>query len=128
MEWKYVKPTTIENIEKVEKELGYVFPNDFKEFILKNNYGTPENNIFYLADGTQRVFGGLLSFNEEDEEYIINFNKSSNSVNFITIALDPFGNKIAYEKTTNEIAFINHETDESSIIASNWKSFEESLN
>ena len=124
MEWKFVKATTKENIAKVEKKLDYIFPDDFKECVLKNNYGTPENNIFYLPDGTQKVFGGLLSFNEEDEEYIVNFNKQDD---IVIIALDPFGNKIAYEKNINEIVYQNHETNEISIIASNWQSFEASL-
>ncbi len=127
MEWKFVESTTKENIEKVEKELGYNFPDDFKECVLKNNHGTPENITFYLFDGTQKVFGSLLSFNETDDDYIMDFNKTTDNVNFIAIALDPFGNKIAYEKTTNEIIYINHETNEISIIAKNWKSFEESL-
>ena len=127
MEWKFVESTTKENIEKVEKELGYNFPDDFKECVLKNNHGTPEIITFYLFDGTQKVFGSLLSFNETDDDYIMDFNKTTDNVNFIAIALDPFGNKIAYEKTTNEIIYINHETNEISIIAKNWKSFEESL-
>lgn len=126
MEWKYVKLTKKENIEIVEQKLQYNFPNDFKECVLKNNYGTPENYIFYLLDGSEKVFGSLLSFNEEDEEYILTYNKHENE-KLIKIAIDPFGNFIAYERSTNEIVYLNHETDEVSKVAKNWTVFVESL-
>ncbi len=125
MEWKYVVSTTKENIMKVEEKIGYTFPNDFKECVLKNNYGTPENCTFYLPNGEQKVFGSLLSFNSEDKEYIIDFNEVKSD--FVNIALDPFGNYIAYEKNSNEIVYINHETNEVSNIAKSWKSFEETF-
>ena len=126
MEWKYVVSTTKENIIETEEKLGYSFPNDFKECVLKNNYGTPEKYIFYLPNGEQKIFGSLLSFNKEDKEYIIDFNKLDS--NFVNIALDPFGNYIVYDKNSNEIVYINHETKEVSSIAKSWKSFEETLN
>ena len=36
-----------EEIEKFENELNIILPNDYIDFILKNNGGTPEEDIVF---------------------------------------------------------------------------------
>lgn len=125
-EWKYINKTSEEKIKLVEEKLNYKFKEEFKKFVLENNAGTPQNNLFYLTDGTVKVFGGMLSFNEEDDDYIVTLNSGgdSNYVDkIVAVATDPFGNLICFDRATNNIVYWDHELDKVEYLSDNWEQF-----
>lgn len=132
--WNYVTKTTKEQIEKVEKEFNYKFKEEFKEFILKNNAGSPEKYVFDLPSRTEKCFGGLLSFNENDDDNIFSTNKKTiddeiypTRTTALYVAGDPFGNLIGFDKTTDKVVFWDHELDTIEVINNDWFSFIDSL-
>lgn len=116
MNWNYVQPLVNDNlINKYEKEINYTFPFDFKECVKQNNGGFPEYRIFF----ENLVFGKLLSFNKEDKLNIWSYKDwnddwktlSNNKIdNYVAFAIDAFGNFICFDKNTNEIVLIDHES------------------
>ena len=100
-----------------------MFPNDFVEFILKYNGGRPINNLFHMNGNSESVFKTMLSFNSEDKDNVYMSFDSQYKDSLIAVAIDEFGNLICYERTTNNIVFLNHELDEIEFIASNWEDF-----
>ncbi len=122
MEWKWSKQVSKAQIEEVEKKLNFKFPLDFIEDVLIYNGGRPESKTFLLSNGIEIVFNNLLSFNEEKGEYIVSYNnfESKHKESFIAIALDPFGNYIGYDKSSNKLMFLNHETDNLTYISNTW--------
>jgi len=121
--WKYVKDTNLTKIKEAEKNLSYEFPNEFVEFVLINNGGTPNNNVFYICDGSQKLFGKLLSFNKDDKENVFISFDSKYKNDLIPIANDVFGNLICFDRKDNSLVFWEHETDECKYIVSNWNTF-----
>ncbi len=121
--WKYVIPTSLEKIQKVEAQLQYQFPVDFQECVLENNAGTPDEYLFFLPNHEEKVFGGLLSFNEEDQDFILRFNQTPEKSPIITVGQDAFGNRIGFLKKTNEIVYQEHETEKITRICSTWTDF-----
>lgn len=109
MIWKYVKPTSLDKIQAVEKEYGINLPEDLVNLLLEYNNGRPEKTLFRVA-GKERVFKKLLSYNKEDRENIypyIDVLRNEN-VKLFPIASDPAGNFIClYE---GNIVFWEHET------------------
>ena len=59
MNWKYVKPTTIEKIQSVENMYNIQLPQDLKDLILRYNNGRPEKSYFIVND-KERIFQKLL--------------------------------------------------------------------
>lgn len=117
MNWKYIKATNTECIEKVEKEFFVNLPRDLKDIILKFNNGRPENSTFDTDKSTGRQFKKLLSFNREDRENVYSFvdivRQFDNEL--FPIADDPSGNFICLKNS--EIVFLNIESGETEFIA-----------
>ena len=109
MNWKYIKPTSLEKIQAVEKEYGISLPQDLINILLECNNGRPEKSLFKVA-GIERVFKKILSYNREDKENVylfIDLIKKEDSALF-PIAIDPAGNFICLYNGT--IAFWEHES------------------
>ena len=108
MNWKYVKPTTIEKIQYVEKNCSIKLPQDLKDLILQYNNGRPECSSFNI-NGKEHVFKKLLSYNKEDIEniypYIDILRKESKDL--FPIASDPAGNFICLSE--GRIVYWEHE-------------------
>ena len=117
MNWKYIKATNTECIEKVEKEFFVNLPRDLKDIILKFNNGRPENSTFDTDKSTGRQFKKLLSFNREDRENVYSFvdivRQFDNEL--FPIANDPAGNFICLKNS--EIVFLNIESGKTEFIA-----------
>ena len=109
MNWKYVKATSLDKIQAVEKEYDVSLPNDLINLLLESNNGRPEKSLFQVI-GIERVFKKLLSYNKGDRENIypyIEILRNEDSKLF-PIASDPSGNFIClYE---GNIVFWEHES------------------
>ena len=108
MNWRYVKPTTLDNILFVEKEYSIKLPQDLVNLILMYNNGRPEKSLFLVGD-KERVFKKLLSYNKEDRENIFSFIDvlSREMPCLFPIASDPSGNFICLYD--GKIVFFEHE-------------------
>lgn len=126
MNWRYVKPTTIEKIQAVEKEYSIQLPKDLKDLILQYNNGRPEKSSF-MVNGKERVFKKLLSYNREDNEniypYIDILRKVDNDL--FPIASDPGGNFICIIRS--KIVYWNHEYQKYEFICDSISLFLNSL-
>ena len=113
MNWKYVSPTTLENIFLVEKKIGYQLPDNLKAVILENNNGRPERDCFDTEFNQGLQFKQLLSFNENDVDAAA-FKAAYQAIDsdeYIPFAIDPFGNHFCYSIKTRKIAFYEHEEE-----------------
>lgn len=127
--WKYVVKLTDDNaIEKVEEKTGVKIPDGFAGFINQNNGGSPTKKHVDIG-GVERVFGSVLSFNENDNntEDVYLALKIVNKKNVIPFALDPFGNFFCYSGDTKTVVFWNHEEDKMTDTKMTFKSFIDSL-
>ena len=109
MNWKYVKATSLDKIQAVEKEYDVSLPNDLINLLLESNNGRPEKSLFQVV-GTERVFKKLLSYNKEDRENIYPYIEilKNEDKKLFPIASDPFGNFICLFE--GKIVFWEHET------------------
>ena len=123
MNWKYVKPITLENIAHVEEKVGYQLPDNLKAVILENNNGRPERDCFDTEINQGLQFKQLLSFNDNDEENIYTYIDLIKKEKIFPFADDPAGNLICIDH--EKIILWNHETNEKEFIA---KSLEEFIN
>ena len=121
MNWKYVSPTTLENIFLVEKKIGYQLPDNLKAVILENNNGRPERDCFDTEFNQGLQFKQLLSFNENDEENIYAYIDFFKKENIVPFADDPAGNLICIDQ--GKIVLWNHETNEKEFIAASLEKF-----
>lgn len=65
IKWKYTeKEISREYIENVGRNFGIKFPYDYIECATYNHGANVEPNCFKLGKN-EKIFGGLLSFNEE---------------------------------------------------------------
>lgn len=104
-------------IESTEKQIGVSFPESYKKCVLKYHGATPVQDLFNV-EGTQRVFGEFLGFDENDDEtllsyYIMETNEVTGTIpkEVIPFANDPSGNYICFDykndKKDPEIVFLN---------------------
>lgn len=131
VKWKYTeKEVSREYIEKVGTELGIKFPDDYIECAMYNHGGNAEPNCFNLGEN-QKIFGGLLSFNEESMENIIQAYsciKKALPSKVIPFGCDPSGNYICFDYCESEvnprIVFWYHEI---AVTEENLDEFEEEI-
>lgn len=117
----------INDIKSIENVLNYVFPEDYKNYIIHNNNLA---DTILLFNGNEKVIRKLFSMTKEDKYYyILNHQKfDSKLVNkIIPIALLEFGDTICFEKDTNNIVLYDRETDSISFVSNNWTNFIEML-
>ena len=94
-------------------QIGFRFPKDFIEMVMLYDGGYPLLNRI-IIDGNEEVFNNLISFDEDDESYILDIIsdiEDFEETNLVPIAEDPFGNLFCYFYDENEvyIVFWNHE-------------------
>lgn len=112
--WKYVVKLTDNNaVKKIENITGVKAPDGFADFIKRSNGGLPTKKHVDIK-GFERVFGSVLSFNENDKntEDVYMALKIINKNGIIPFAIDPFGNFFCYSGATQTVIFWNHEDDE----------------
>ncbi|MCX7568687.1 SMI1/KNR4 family protein [Tumebacillus sp. DT12] len=115
--WKYVKRrSSLEEIRKVEQELGVGFPTDYVECVLVNDGGRPRPNEVQLPSGHEVVFGVLLSFAEDDSNSLIESYRILEErlpTGVVPFADDPSGNCFCFDfsqdKDNPSIVFWYHE-------------------
>lgn len=122
MNWKYVKPTTIEKIQSVENMYNIQLPQDLKDLILRYNNGRPEKSYFIVND-KERIFKKLLSYNEEDIENIYPYIDILRKVNkdLFPIASDPGGNFICLAE--GKIVYWEHELRKYEVVSNSITDF-----
>ena len=59
-----------EIVNKIEMQIGFRFPKDFIEMVMLYDGGYPLLNRI-IIDGNEEVFNNLISFDEDDESYIL---------------------------------------------------------
>ncbi len=132
IKWKYIINVEEDSLINVEKNLNIKFPSDFKEKIYKCNAGKPSKECFDIHGRKECVLDYMVSVNSNDINSITNFTvkmwNSDLSKELVPIALDPFGNIIAYKiipggQLLSELVFWNHENKEEIYIAKSFSLF-----
>lgn len=104
IKWICSEQTSEEQIQKIEKKFGVVFPKDYKEFIREKAGAHPIPHTFDFNGHDEAVLDLIYSFNENKKTNILSMN-SELSDNFIkgviVFAGDPFGNDICFDFTQN---------------------------
>ena len=113
-----------EEINEVENELNYKFPEDFKNFILGNKDLHIKPNLFKV-NNKEKVLRYICSF---DKNSIIYIGKSQNfdseyKDSIIPFAVLEFGDTLCFDRETNVIVIYNHEEDSIEKVAKNWDEF-----
>lgn len=109
--WKYkVELNTEDAFLKVEKKLSISIPEELKVLILEANGASPEQKKIKV-NGIERVFGSVLSFNENEQEAddIYTALLSIPNKKIIPFAIDPFGNYFCISGDTHTVVFWSHE-------------------
>lgn len=71
----------IEEFQAVQEQLGVIFPEDYRECILKYNGGCPKPSSYDFNGYKGKVFGFLLSYNQESSIYILDvYNRNKKSI------------------------------------------------
>lgn len=134
--WDHLKFEDVEEleskdlVEEFEKLIGYVFPEDFKDFVYKYNcpYFITDTFDVDIEDIGSTVFD-LHSFNKdsgcsvwkmyewynEDEQDFVG--------KYIQFGSSGFGDYICFDMETNEVVFIDHETLEIVKLADTFTEF-----
>lgn len=98
--WKYTyNKISIDDVKETLKSTGFDFPIDYIECVAINNGGHVEPMLFDV-EGIERVFGSLLSFNPESEEFILETYDEYKEVlpsELFPIGVDPAGNLICFD-------------------------------
>ena len=142
MNWEFLKPYDImeleseSSIEEFEKEIGYTFPGDFKDFVRHCNGASFEKECFdvdieeigttdfrpYSFNRTDSISIWRLSGFDETDEDLKEIAKK-----YINIADTSFGDLICYNVTDNHLYFIDHETLEIVKLADSFTEFSHML-
>ena len=68
IKWRFKIELKNENVfEKIENKRNIKIPEALKSLIKEANAATPDTHRF-LLQGNEMILGGILSFNEEDEQ------------------------------------------------------------
>ena len=134
MNWKRVKPIKDENaIQEFESLVQYTFPDSFKACVALYNGGRPEKTGFLTATKEEMLVKALFSFNKNDLEHIWLANEWAEEdeveirKQYVAFAGDDFGNSICFEKSTDNVVFLDHETLEVEFVAADFDAFLECL-
>ncbi len=121
MNWKYVKQTKRENIDKVETLLKVSIPENLRNLILDANNGRPEQDTFDTETEQGKQFKKLLSYNHEDNENIYSCISLFEGTGLIPFADDPAGNFLCLDK--GKVIFWNHETSKKEFVSEDLNTF-----
>lgn len=127
IQWKYVSPLKEgTEVECLEIKYHYPLPEDLKKCIEKYNGGIPTPEVLDFSENKNKVFGGLLSFNEGEDDNIYDFvelfeNKEKTGLTMFPFGIDPAGN--FYCVKDKKIVFYNHETNQTVPICDTFTQF-----
>ncbi len=89
-----------QNLNEVERQLGIELPDDYRNFLLSHNGGSPKLNIFPIAGdiiGNRGMLNRFLCIQEGDDDdmrvYVQTY-QDRVPLNLLPIAYDPGGNLI----------------------------------
>lgn len=104
-----------DEIQHVEKLLNYEFPEDYKT-VVKHYHGCSVIPYCIDVNHVERVFGRLLPFENNDDEFIVEMYESIKEhlgELMIPFAIDPSGNYFCFKSDadTSNVVFWNHEDD-----------------
>lgn len=116
IEWQFADEAVSEEfVKNVVKQLGFSFPEDYIKCSAKNHGANVEPYLFKV-NNKEKVFGTLLSFEEGNDEFIINvYNDYKDTLpnELRPIAFDPAGNLICFDFKNREnnpiVVFWEHE-------------------
>lgn len=116
LEWKYAdNPVTEEIVKKIGQSMGIKFPKDYIDCV-KVNHGANVIPYCFDVEGIERVFGSLLSFDEESSDYIVkdyNNYRATLPNGVVPFGIDPAGNLICFDYKNHEedpiVVFWEHE-------------------
>nr|WP_158231473.1 ankyrin repeat domain-containing protein [Gaetbulibacter sp. 4G1] len=118
--------TTQQDILSFEKLMGVTLPTDYKGFLLENNGGRPNPNIFKTINkefetDIQFFFGiteGIYSIKDNYTQFI-----KRNNEEFLPIAIDSGGNLVLLEIKSNNIFYLDKDTEDKFFISDNFSDF-----
>lgn len=124
---KYNSTTSIENIQKVAEENGFIYPKELINLILKCNNGIIIPNKFDATKEQGLEVKTILSYNKEDKETVYSAIKTlrESGVNFIPFANTPSGDYICLNGA--EVVIWEHETSNTQLVSPTLSKFLESL-
>ena len=121
MNWKYVKPTSVDNIKEIEKFYGVEISDSLKALILEANNGRPEFDTFDTEFETGKQFKKILSYNKEDSENMFSCIDLFKNTSLFPFGDDPSGNYIGLNG--EKVVYYNHESEETEFIADSIDDF-----
>ena len=115
----------LEYINNVEKEINYIFSEEYKKYLLKSQSLKPEKNILKLSNGMEKLVRYFYSMNPSSKTYILKFQSFDSELEkqIIPFAELEFGDTLCFERGTNKIGIYNHETDAFDVITDDWDTF-----
>lgn len=124
---KYNSATSIEKIQEVAKENGFVYPKELIDLILKCNNGIITPNKFDSKKEQDLEVKTILSYNKEDIETVYGAIKAlkESGFNYIPFANTPSGNLICLNG--NEVIVWEHEKLSPAFVSPTLSDFLESL-
>ena len=127
MRWNYIKPLENEAmLSEYEERIGYTYPAGFCDTVKKNNGGYPEKSSVDAQNGRNFSFKRLLSFNRSDKESVWRIGIPSDeglADRFAVFALADSGDLFCFEKATDKVFVIDHETLEAIPVAASFTGF-----
>lgn len=116
IKWRsWDEPVTKEEVEKVAEKMGIKFPLDYIEVAMNYNGAHVSPGLFQV-EGKEKVFGTLLTYDNENDEYILEvFTDYIDTLpkRIIPFAFDPSGNLICFDYQDHEdnpiVVFWEHE-------------------
>lgn len=125
LKWEYVSPIKNNAIENFKSMYNVDIPADLFNVIKLNNGGMPSLSAIDNLQGKAYVFGGLLSFNDGDDDsvydFIDMFVDENNKLKMLPFGLDPFGNFYCIKE--NKVVFYNAEEDTTELMAETFTDF-----
>ncbi|GLI82626.1 SMI1/KNR4 family protein [Rossellomorea marisflavi] len=114
--WQFADQAVSEEyVKKTGSELGYELPEDYIECVALNNGANVEPDLFHVGT-VEKVFGTLLSYDQDNDEYIVDvFNsyKAALPNGLVPFAFDPAGNLLCFDYKNHEsnpvIVYWEHE-------------------
>ena len=111
---------SIQDIKAFEENVGVILPDDYKEFLLKNNGGYPVKITFTPDFSESDPITGKIHRQCTDVEYFFSLNEVAFEYEdmlddeyipskYIPISRTSFGNLILISTETNGVYFANHD-------------------
>ena len=115
----------LKDIESLQNELGFIFPKEYFDFLLKTNGGRP-SRVMYKTKGGEfeshvNWFYGIASGAYDiKHQYLLLKGRMSDKE--VPIGDDSYGNFILLNIETSKVSFFDHETDEVWLVEDSFSS------